>query len=314
MRINRYISEKGGCSRREADKLIAEGRVKIAGRTAVLGDIVMQGQKVTLDGRALGAPPKKVYLAFNKPIGITCTTDLRVKDNIISYIGYPERIFPIGRLDKDSEGLILLTNDGDVVNRVLRAEYEHQKEYLVTLNQPVSDAQLRKLVDGVEIFNPEKNEYVLVKAKKAERITSENDAYKAKDEDGRGAGRRKGENDDRDKVPEKIRDVRKDIEHNAREDDGREVQNRTGRGKTPAGGHEAKIVLTQGLNRQVRRMFEAVGLKVVNLKRIRIMHIKLGKLKTGYYRELSKAEIAGLWGRKTPAETEERNGKDFPQK
>lgn len=243
MRINRYISEKGGCSRREADKLVAEGRVKIGGRIAVLGDIVMQGQKVTVDGNALGAPPKKVYLAFNKPIGITCTTDLRVKDNIISFIGYPERIFPIGRLDKDSEGLILLTNDGDVVNRVLRAEHEHQKEYLVQLNREVTDEQLARLLDGVEIFNPEKNEQVVVKAKKAE--------------------------------------------------------------KTGSTGKEALIVLTQGLNRQVRRMFEAVGLKVTNLKRIRIMHIKLGKLKTGFYRELSKAEVAGLWGRKNREEVEE---------
>lgn len=235
MRINRYISEKGGCSRREADKIIAEGRVKIAGKTAVLGDIVLQGQKVTLDGKTLGTAPKKVYLAFHKPAGITCTTDLRVKDNIISYIGYPERIFPIGRLDKDSEGLILLTNDGDVVNRVLRAEHEHQKEYVVRLDRPVKDEHIFALLEGVEIFNPEKNEKVIVRAKDARRSE----------------------------------------------------QSET----------EATVVLTQGLNRQVRRMFEAVGLKVLQLKRVRIMHIKLGKLKSGYYRQLSDAEVAGLWGR-----------------
>lgn len=270
MRINRYISEKGCCSRREADKLISEGRVKIAGRTAVLGDIVMQGQKVTLDGKVLGAPPEKVYLAFNKPIGITCTTDLRVRDNIISFIGYPERIFPIGRLDKDSEGLILLTNDGDVVNRVLRAENEHQKEYLVTLNRTASDEQLQKLLDGVEIFNPEKNEQVIVRAKKVER------------------GDNTAETDN--KAAEKKRKCGEDAHS-------RDRKTNSANCEAQAPDQKVKIVLTQGLNRQVRRMFEAVGLKVVNLKRIRIMHIKLGKLRTGYWRELSKAEVAGLWGR-----------------
>lgn len=244
MRINRYLSEKGGCSRREADKMIQEGRVRIAGRIAVLGDIVLEGQKVLLDGKVLGTAPKKCYLAFNKPAGITCTTDLRVKDNIISFIGYPERIFPIGRLDKDSEGLILLTNDGDIVNRVLRAENEHQKEYHVKLNKNVSDAQLQSLLDGVEIFNPEKNEQVFVHAKAVSRL----------------------------------------------------------------GDAEASITLTQGLNRQVRRMFEAVGLKVIRLLRVRIMHIKLGKLKPGYYRELSKAEVAGLWGRRREGEAREEKG------
>lgn len=294
MRINRYISEKGGCSRREADKLIAEGRVKIGGRIAVLGDIVMQGQKVTLDGKALGAPPKKVYLAFNKPVGITCTTDLRVKDNIISFIGYPERIFPIGRLDKDSEGLILLTNDGDVVNRVLRAENEHQKEYLVTLNKAASDEQLERLLEGVEIFNPEKNEKVVVRAKKAERAeTPENRPSDGMRRSGGQHGAKqpaKAHLDDRRAIDKKAERV---AERVAGREAGREV------------GREVKIVLTQGLNRQVRRMFEAVGLKVINLKRVRIMHIKLGKLKTGYYRELSKAEVAGLWGRKNREECEE---------
>lgn len=230
MRINKFLAEKGHCSRREADKLILEGRVRIGGKAAVLGDTVTAGQKVTLDGKSVGESPAKIYIAFNKPAGVVCTTDTRIKDNIISFIGYPERIFPIGRLDKDSEGLILLTNDGDIVNKVLRAENEHQKEYHVRLEHPVSDEQLAKLLDGVTIFNPEKNENVIVRAKSVTRIS---DA-------------------------------------------------------------EAGVILTQGLNRQVRRMFEAVGSKVVKLRRVRIMHIKLGKLKPGYYRALSKAEIAGL--------------------
>ncbi len=235
MRINKYISEKFACSRRKADEYIKEGLVEIDGRKAVLGDIVMPNQEITLNGKPAGKAPKKVYIAFNKPTGITCTTDLRVKDNIISYIGYPKRIFPIGRLDKDSEGLILLTNDGDVVNRVLRAEHEHQKEYHVWLNKAVSDEQIKQLLEGVTIFNPEKNINVLVKAKDAKILDKQ--------------------------------------------------------------GRKASITLTQGLNRQVRRMFEAVGVKVVRLRRVRIMHIKLGKIKTGYYRNLSAEEVAGLWGR-----------------
>ncbi len=230
MRINKYLAEKGFCSRREADRLISEGRVRIGNKIAVLGDTVTQGSKVTIDGKPVGTSPAKCYLAFNKPTGVVCTTDTRVKGNIISFIGYPERIFPIGRLDKDSEGLILLTNDGDIVNKVLRAENEHQKEYRVKLSSSVSDEQLSKLLSGVTIYNPEKDENVEVKAKTVERLGSD----------------------------------------------------------------EASIVLTQGLNRQVRRMFEAVGAHVIRLCRVRIMHIKLGRLKSGYYRELSEAEIAGL--------------------
>ncbi len=237
MRINKYISEKFACSRRKADEYIKNGLVTIDGQTAVLGDIVMPGQKVMLNGENAGKTPEKIYLAFNKPVGITCTTDLRVKDNIISYIGYPKRIFPIGRLDKDSEGLILLTNDGDIVNRVLRAEHEHQKEYYVWLNKAVDKQAIQKLLDGVTIFNPEKGEDVFVKAKKAKIL---------------------GEN-----------------------------------------GKKISITLTQGLNRQVRRMVAEIGAKVVRLKRVRIMHIKLGKIKTGHYRNLSLEEVAGLWGRKT---------------
>lgn len=231
MRINRFISEKGTCSRREADRLIAEGRVRIDGRKAVLGDEVLPESKVTIDGKPLQQAPEKVYLAFNKPVGITSTTDTRVRGNIITFIGYPERIYPIGRLDKDSEGLILLTNDGDVVNKVLRAENLHQKEYRVWLAKPVDDEQMRQLMTGVTIFNPAKNEHVVVKSP--------------------------------------------------------DVQKR--------GEKEASIVLTQGLNRQVRRMFEAVGNKVVRLQRVRIMHIKLGKLKPGYYRHLTPEEVRGLF-------------------
>lgn len=260
MRINKYISEKGFCSRREADRLISEGRVKIGRKTAVLGDVVERGQTVRVDGTPLDQAPKKIYLAFNKPAGIVCTTDTRVRNNIISFIGHPERIFPIGRLDKDSEGLILLTNDGDVVNRVLRAEHEHQKEYEVELDRRISSEQLQTLLSGVEIFNPEKGVSVLVRAKYAELIP-EPDAQTE-------TSKMRGDAD--------IRNSR-----------------------------NAKIVLTQGLNRQVRRMFEAVGFRVVRLQRVRIMHIKLGKLKSGCYRMLSEAEIAGLYKEKPETRTDE---------
>ncbi|MDO4799852.1 MAG: pseudouridine synthase [Bacillota bacterium] len=231
MRINQYLSAAGFCSRREADKLIQEGRVKINGRIARLGDEVEPTFSVLVDGKKVARTNKKHYLAFHKPPGVVCTTDESVRGNIVQYIGFPSRIFPIGRLDKDSEGLILMTSDGDVVNRVLRAEHGHQKEYEVTLKRAIRDDQIARLVEGVEIFNPVKGERVIAKAHSCERI----------------------------------------------------------------GPKELRIVLTQGLNRQIRRMCEAVGHDVKVLRRVRIMHIKLGKLPLGHYRELSKEEVKGLF-------------------
>ena len=151
-RINRYISQSGVCSRREADRLIEEGRVTIDGRTAVLGDRVTEGSSVFVDGRDVSPVKKKVYIALNKPRGIVCTADPREKYNVVSYIGYPERIYPVGRLDKDSEGLLLLTNDGDIVNRVLRTANGHEKEYQVTVSSPVTDDFLHEMASGVPIL------------------------------------------------------------------------------------------------------------------------------------------------------------------
>ena len=153
MRINKFLGETGVCSRREADQWIAAGRVSVNGVTAVLGTKVDDGDEVRLDGKPLAAKPKRVYLALNKPIGVECTTDTGVPGNIVDFVGHDERIFPIGRLDKESEGLILLTNDGDIVNRVLRAEHEHEKEYIVSVDRPLTPEFLRGMANGVPVLD-----------------------------------------------------------------------------------------------------------------------------------------------------------------
>ena len=153
MRLNKYLGETGACSRREADQWIEAGRVTVNGARAVLGTQVNEGDDVRVDGQPLRAKPKRVYLALNKPVGIECTTDRDVPGNIVDFVGYPERIFPIGRLDKDSEGLILLTNDGDIVNTVLRAEHEHEKEYVVAVDRPLTAAFLAGMAAGVPILD-----------------------------------------------------------------------------------------------------------------------------------------------------------------
>lgn len=224
MRLNKYISETGICSRREADQWIEAGRVTLNGAVAGLGMKVSPGDEVRVDGAPLGRKNEPVYIAFNKPIGITCTTETTVEDNIIDFIGHPERIFPVGRLDKDSEGLILLTNDGDIVNPILRAENEHEKEYLVRVNRPITDLALEMLARGVKIMG------VVTKPCRAIRV----------------------------------------------------------------GPDSFRLILTQGLNRQIRRMCSALGLRVQQLRRIRIMHLDLGTLKPGEWRALSAAEIDGL--------------------
>ena len=151
MRLNKYISESGRCSRREADKWIEAGRVTCNGVPAVLGTRVTGGDEVRVDGELIGAKQKQIYIALNKPVGITCTTELHIKDNIIDLVGHSDRIFPIGRLDKDSEGLILLTNNGDIVNELLRSENNHEKEYIVTVNRPITDLALSMMEGGVKI-------------------------------------------------------------------------------------------------------------------------------------------------------------------
>ncbi len=224
MRLNKYLAETGACSRREADQWIEAGRVAVNGAPAVLGTQVNEGDEVRVDGQALRAKPRRIYLALNKPVGIECTTDRDVAGNIVDFVGYPERIFPIGRLDKDSEGLILLTNDGDIVNNVLRAENEHEKEYVVAVDRPLTAAFLAGMAAGVPMLDTVTN-------------------------------------------PCRV---------------------------TQVGRNTFRIVLTQGLNRQIRRMCEHFGYTVRRLQRVRIMHVHLGALPVGQWRPLTAAELRGL--------------------
>lgn len=229
MRLNKYISEAGICSRREADALIGESRVTINGQTAELGTQVKEGDIVRIDGRKVGAAKKHVYIALNKPVGIECTT-ARVPDNIVDFVNYPERIFPIGRLDKSSEGLILLTNNGDIVNEILRSENKHEKEYVVSVKQPVTEEFLQGMRSGVPILG---------------RMTK----------------------------PCKVR--------------------RTGK-------FVFSIVLTEGMNRQIRRMCEYFGYDVTRLQRVRIINLRLGNLKAGQWRKLKMEEVRDLLPHKGP--------------
>lgn len=225
IRINKYLSEIGYCSRREADKLIAAGRVQVNGRKIEMGTKVTPKDRVTVDGVAMNSQRKKpVYLAFNKPVGIVCTTDTRVeKNNIIDFINYPSRIFPIGRLDKPSEGLIFLTNDGDIVNKILRAHNKHEKEYVVQVNKSITAEFIKKMQNGIPILGT---------------------------------------------VTRKcwVKQTRK---------------------------QEFRIVLTQGLNRQIRRMCEYLGYRVTNLKRVRIMNVSLDT-EVGHWRHLTAKEIQDI--------------------
>ena len=224
-RINKYLSEVGYCSRRAADKLIEEGRVTLNGVIPEMGTKILPTDEVRVDGKLISSPPSKpVYIAFNKPIGIVCTTDTSVeKDNIIDYINYPKRIFPIGRLDKASEGLIFLTNDGDIVNKILRARNNHEKEYLVTVDHEITKEFIHRMADGIPIL---------------ETVTRE--CY--------------------------VEQISK---------------------------YTFKIILTQGLNRQIRRMCEYLDYTVLKLKRIRIMTIKLD-LPVGHWRELKEEEMEAI--------------------
>jgi len=220
LRINKFISETGYCSRREADKLVAEGRVTINGIKAELGSQAELGDDVRINGRPLGAQKKHVYIALHKPVGITSTTERHIKGNIVDFVNHRERIFPIGRLDKDSEGLILLTNDGDVVNPILRSEGRHEKEYIVTVDKPLTPSFLKGMSEGVHILGS---------------MT----------------------------LPCKLKQVGTSTFH---------------------------IILTEGRNRQIRRMCEALGYQVLRLKRIRIMNILLADLPKGKWRDLTEDE------------------------
>ena len=230
MRLNKHIAETGYCSRREADRLISERRVTVNGLPAGIGTQVEEGDEVRIDGQVLkvrAAKPgarRHVYIALNKPVGITCTTDSAVKGNIVDFVGHEQRIFPIGRLDKDSEGLILLTSNGDIVNEILRAENHKEKEYLVGVNQPVTDEFLRGMAKGVRIHG---------------EMT----------------------------LPCRTRKIAR---------------------------FGFSIVLTQGLNRQIRLMSAAFGYRVTQLRRIRIANVKLAELKPGRWRNLTEQELRGL--------------------
>lgn len=224
IRLNKWISDSGYCSRREADRLITEKKVTLDGRLGVLGDKVFPGTKVCVNGKPVVQKHRKVYIALNKPEGVVCTADSREPMNVVEYVGHTERIFPIGRLDKDSSGLLLMTNDGEIVNRILRAAGKHEKEYVVTVNKPITPEFLTRMAEGVEILDT---------------VT----------------------------LPCKI---------------------------TQEGKFCFRLVLVQGLNRQIRRMCEALGYRVLTLTRVRIMNIHLGHLKSGHWRNLTPAELNGL--------------------
>lgn len=235
IRLNKHIADTGFCSRREADRLIAERRVTVNGIAAGVGAVVGEGDEVRVDGQAIRARAvkagkrKHVYIVLNKPVGVTCTTESSVKDNIVDFIGHEQRIFPIGRLDKDSEGLILLTSNGDIVNEILRSENRHEKEYLVAVNRPVTQEFLAGMARGVRIHNQ------MTKPCRATRIAK----------------------------------------------------------------FGFRIVLTQGLNRQIRLMAAAFGYRVTQLRRVRIVNVKLGALKVGQWRNLTDAELHGLLPERT---------------
>ena len=228
IRLNRYISESGVASRRAADRMIEEGRVSVNGKTAVLGDRVSDGDEVCVDGNPVSRVKEDIILVFNKPRGITCTSNPDDPDNVIDFIGYPKRIYSIGRLDKDSRGLLLMTNNGDLADRIMRSRYGHEKEYIVTVNREATDSFLKKMSEGVRL-----DDGVLTKKCDVERIWDD----------------------------------------------------------------QFRIVLRQGLNRQIRRMCESFGYRVTDLQRVRIMNIELGKLKEGRYRDISRREREELYRR-----------------
>lgn len=224
MRIQKYISETGFCSRRHTNRLIIEGRVTVNGVVSEKNTMIAEHDEVLIDGRPIPRKEQSVYLALHKPVGITCTAAKEVEGNIIDFVNYPTRIFPVGRLDKASEGLILMTNDGDIFNKILRSEHGHEKEYVVTVDKVITEQFVLEMESGIEILN------TITKPCKVEKISD----------------------------------------------------------------NVFKIILTQGLNRQIRRMCKALGYRVERLQRIRIMNIHLGNLEAGAWRELSQQELNEL--------------------
>lgn len=225
IRLNKYLSEAGVCSRREADRLIESGKVTVDGKLAETGMKVTDSQEVRIGKKVIHPKNEMVLLAVNKPVGVVCTEDKREKHNIINFLNYPTRITYIGRLDKDSEGLLLMTNNGDIINKMMRSGNQHEKEYKVTVNKPITPEFIEHMANGVPILD------TVTRKCKVEII----------------------------------------------------------------GKYKFRIILTQGLNRQIRRMCEYLGYKVTRLERVRVMNIELGNLKPGEYREVTEAEIAELY-------------------
>ena len=230
MRLNKFISSTGLYSRRKADELIKDRRVSVNGETGIIGQDVNENDKVYVDGKPLEINENSVYIILNKPKGITCTTERHIEGNIIDFVNHTERIFPVGRLDKDSEGLIILTNDGDIVNKILREGNDKKKEYIVTVNKSITSNFIRSMSEGVKIYNPVKNEYTVTQKCEVSKIND----------------------------------------------------------------RTFKIILSQGLNRQIRRMCTALEYKVINLKRVKIMDLTLEGLNTGEWRNLTSQEIENL--------------------
>lgn len=224
IRLNKFLSDAGFCSRRQADRLIEEGHVKVNNETALMGQKVTLLDKVTVDGKEVSREEEQIVIAFNKPVGVECTTDKNNPDNIVDYINYKKRIYPIGRLDKNSQGLILLTNDGALVNNILKASNYHEKEYVVTVDKPITEEFIKQMSKGVKIIDQVTRPCVVKKVNK----------------------------------------------------------------------HTFNIILTQGLNRQIRRMCETLGFKVQKLKRVRIMGVHLDNLPIGNYRNLTNSELDSL--------------------
>ena len=221
IRLNKFLSDAGVCSRREGDRLIEAGKVVVNGKVALMGQKVTINDDIVVNGQRVSREDERILIALNKPVGIECTTDLNNKDNIVDFVNYPKRIYPVGRLDKNSQGLILMTNDGSLVNSILKASNGHEKEYHVWTDKQITDEFVEKMSSGVEILDTVTRPCKVVRLKK----------------------------------------------------------------------NMFSIVLTQGLNRQIRRMCEALGYRVVKLKRIRIMHIELGNLPIGSYRDVTKEEL-----------------------
>ena len=227
IRLNKYISSSGYCSRREADRFIEDRKVMIDGSIAEVGTKVFEHQKVIVNGTPIVPKQKFIYIVLHKPTGITCTTNRTDPDNIVDYLNYKEPVFPIGRLDKDTSGLILMTNDGDIVNKILRSTYQHEKEYIVTVNGTITPAFIKRMQSGVKIYNAVTNKYQITKPCKVKKIDS----------------------------------------------------------------RTFHLILTEGLNRQIRRMCTVLGFRVVKLKRIRVMNIKLEDMEVGAWRYVTKEEL-----------------------